>query len=163
MKRFQTNILGGAALALFVAYTAAAQLPRTRAPGGTDAPPAENGIPRDPHFPYAGLWTGTRTMPVGSDDIRLRFSVVDGNYAGAMLHPGGRIAPHHNLAASAAGLTWESPNSGGGTWVYNVRLAGPDSMVGTLVLRDPPPNLTPAPRGTMVLTRQPAPGSRRER
>ena len=73
-----------------------------------------------------------------------------------MIPPGGGIAPHNHLAASAAGLTWDSPTSGGGTWVYNVRLAGPDSMVGTLVLRDPPPSQTPAPTGTLVLTRQPA-------
>jgi hypothetical protein len=35
-------------------------------------------------------------------------------------------------------------------------------MIGTLVLRDPPPNLTPAPTGTMVLVRQQV-SSHRER
>lgn len=155
MKRFHIHRLVAATL-FVVAHAAAAQLPRTRSPGGPDAPAPTNGIPRDPHFPYAGLWSGTRTMPMGSDQIRFRFSVADGKYSGEMIHPGGGIAPHNHLSASAAGLTWDSPNSGGGTWVYNVRLAGPDSMVGTLVLRDPPPNLTPAPVGTLVLTRQPA-------
>ena len=70
-----------------------------------------------------------------------------------MLHPGGGRAPSNNLTQTADGLTWESPNSGGGTWVYHVRLAAQDSMVGTLVLRDAPPNLQPAPTGTLVLTR----------
>lgn len=156
MKRFHIHSLVAATLFVIAAQAAAAQLSRTRSPVGLDAPPPANGVPRDPHFPYAGLWSGTRTMPMGSDQIRCRFSVTDTKYSGEMIHPGGGIAPHNHLAASAAGLTWDLPNSGGGTWMYNVRLAGPDSMVGTLVLRDPPPGLTPAPTRTLVLTRQPA-------
>jgi hypothetical protein len=100
-------------------------------------------------------------MPVGSDEVTLRFTVVDGAYSGAMLFPGGGSAPHRQLVANSGGLTWESPNSGGGTWVYHVRLVAADSMTGALILRDPPPNLTPAPAGTMVLVRQ-APTARRE-
>ena len=141
------------------AHSAHAQLARTRSPGGGE-PSAGPGIPRDARFPYAGVWRGTRTMPVGSDEIRLRFTVTDEKYSGATIHPGGNTSPQNNLVATAAGLTWEQPNSGGGTWVFHVRLAGPDTMVGTLVLRDPPANLTPAPRGTMGLTRQPAQAGR---
>ena len=92
-------------------------------------------------------------MPIGSDGIRFDFTVVNDEYAGATIHPGGGRAPHQKLVASATGLTWEQPNSGGGTWVFKMRLAGPDSLVGTIVLRDPPPNLTPAPEGTIALTR----------
>ena len=95
-------------------------------------------------------------MPMGSDDISFRFTVTDGAYSGLTLHPGGAASPQNKLAMTAAGLTWEQPNSGGGTWVFNVRLAGPDSMVGTLVLRDAPANFNSAPKGRMVLTRQPA-------
>ena len=91
--------------------------------------------------------------PETSDEIRLQFTVAGGKYSGVMLHPGGGRAPDKNLAQTADGLTWESPNSGGGMWVYHVRLAAPDSLVGTIVLRDPPPTLQPAPKGTLVLTR----------
>ena len=142
-----------AALALVaVSQTTGAQLARTRDPSAAPMA-AGGGIPRDAHHPYAGMWTGVRTMPVGPGEIRLQFNVTDGTYSGALLFPNGGRAPHKNLTQTADGLTWESPNSGGGTWVYRVRLAAPDSMVGTLVLRDPPPNLQPAPKGTLVLRR----------
>jgi hypothetical protein len=155
MQRVNVNGLAAAMLILSIAQTAHAQLRRSGSPGGEQTPSAK-GVARDPRFPYAGLWSGTRTMTVGSDEISFQFSVADGAYSGVTLHRGGGTAPQQNLAATAAGLTWEQPNSGGGTWLFRVRLAGPDSMVGTLVLRDPPPNLTPAPTGTMILTRQPA-------
>ena len=139
-----------AVVALVQVPAISAQIPRTRNPA---AMPSDGGIPRDPEHPYAGMWAGAETMPVGRDEVRLQFTVADGRYSGAMLFPGGGRAPDRNLAQTADGLTWESPNSGGGTWVYHVRLAAPDSMVGTLVLRDAPPNLQPAPQGTLVLTR----------
>ena len=147
-------IFATVAMATVVAipHTTLAQLARTRDPNA--APMASGGaIPRDVRHPYAGLWSGTRTMPIGTDDVRFRFDAADGKYSGVMLHPGGGRAPSNNLTQTADGLTWESPNSGGGTWVYHVRLAAQDSMVGTLVLRDAPPNLQPAPTGTLVLTR----------
>jgi hypothetical protein len=135
-----------------IARPAHSQLARTRDPNAAPMP-SGGGIPRDPRHPYAGLWSGVRTMPRGAGEIRFQFTVPDGKYSGAMIMPDGGQAPHRNLAQTADGLTWESPNSGGGTWVYQVRLAAQDSMVGTLVLRDPPPNLQPAPQGTLVLTR----------
>lgn len=162
MRRSQLNVLLMIAPVLLAHPTLGAQLPRTRSPGTADAAPAESGIPRDPRFPYAGLWSGTRTMPVGSDDIQFKFSVNDGKYSGAIILPNGALTPDNNLVATAAGLTWEQRNSGGGTWVYNVRLVGPDSMVGSLVLRDAPPQFTPIPKGTLVLTRQ-GPLTRRAR
>jgi hypothetical protein len=143
-----------AALLAITASSAGAQL-RRRAAGGAGETRAEHGTPRDPRFPYAGLWSGTRVMPVGSDQIRLRFTVKDGKYLGVTIHPGGDEAPQINLTATAAGLRWEQPNSGGGTWIFNVRLASPDSLAGTLILRDAPANFTEIPSGTMALTRQP--------
>ena len=154
MRRCATGGLLAATFAL-TAPDADAQMARTPAPGAERAP--VDAAPRDPRFPYAGLWRGTRRMPVGEDEIGLRFSVTDGRYAGITLHPGGGTAPHHRLTATAAGLTWEQPNSGGGTWVFLVRLVAPDSLAGTLELRDPPPALTPAPRGTIGLARRTAP------
>jgi len=101
------------------------------------------------------MWAGIRTMPLGSDEIRLRFNFNNDAYDGAMLYPDGHRAPANNPTLTGDGLTWESPNSGGGMWVYRIHLASPDSMVGSLVLRDAPPNLRPAPEGTLVLKRQP--------
>ncbi len=137
-----------------------AQLPRRSASAG-DGPVAPRGGATHPRFPYAGLWAGTRTMPAGSDQVSFRFAVSAGkHYAGVTIHPDGSQAPQSNLAASARGLTWEQPNSGGGTWVYAVRLVSPDTMEGTLVLRDVPANFPNTPRGTLVLTRQPSDGAR---
>ena len=117
MRQIHVVGLVAAMLVVFAAHGAGAQ-ERRRSPGASDAMPAEHGIPRDARFPYAGLWSGTRIMPVGSDHIRFRFSVVDGKYSGVTIHPGGDQAPQENLTATAAGLTWEQPNSGGGTWVF---------------------------------------------
>lgn len=77
-------------------------------------------------------------MPRGTGEIAFRFSVVDGEYSGATVHADGGSVPHSHLTATAAGLVWEQPNSGGGTWVYTVRLVSADSMIGSLVLRDKP-------------------------
>ena len=143
------------AIALSIAPTAVhAQLARTRDPAAAGIATG-SGVPRDPQHPYAGLWAGVRTLPLGSDDFRLRYSVNNDRYDGVMLLPDGHRAPQKNLTMTADGLSWDSPNSGGGTWEYHAHLASPDSLVGTLVLRDAPPNLQPAPRGTIVLKRQP--------
>ena len=149
-----TRLLTLAVAVALVSGTAGAQLARTRDPSAAPTP-AGGGIPRDAQHPYAGMWSGVRTMPMGTGEIRFQFNAnaTEGTYSGAMLFPNGGRAPHQKLTQSADGLTWESPNSGGGTWVYHVRLAARDSMVGTLVLRDAPPNLQPAPKGTLVLTR----------
>ena len=147
---------------LLGAQISSAQIARTRAPNGEAPAAAASGIPRDARFPYAGLWRGTRIMPVGSDEVVLQFTNTDGTYSGAMIHPGGGRAPANSLSATASGLTWESPNSGGGMWVYHVRLVSPDSIEGTLVLRDAPPQFNPVPKGTMALTRQ-KPDARRDK
>ncbi len=161
MNRFVRHILIAAAFAATLATPGRAQLPRQSAAGGNGSSP-ERGRPRDSRFPYAGVWHGMRTMPVGQDEIQLHFSVDDGKYAGFLILPDGRPVPGNNLVANSGGITWELPNSGGGTWVYHVRLAGPDSLAGTLVLRDAPPNFNPAPRGTLILKRQPPAESRRK-
>lgn len=153
----------GAALVVCVSSNVSAQLRRSPAPGAGSPSAAPAGVPRDRAFPYAGVWRGLRTLPPGTDSLGMRLTVVDGKYVGVLLHPGGHTSPENHLTATAAGLTFDHPNSGGGTWTYHVRLAGPDSMVGTIVLRDAPPNLTPAPEGTMVFLRVAADGPSRER
>ena len=140
------------------AQIASAQIARTRTPY-RDAPSPVSGVPLDTRHPYAGLWRGTRHMPFGSDEIALRFTVTGRAYDGATVHPAGGFEVHRKLTASASGLSWEQPNSGGGTWVYHVRLVSPDSMEGTLVLRDAPSQFTTIPRGTLALTRESRPGA----
>src|SRR5215213_7872531 len=162
MKRISITSVLVAALMMLETQIARAQIARTRTPGGEPPAAAVSGIPRDTRFPYAGLWRGTRIMPVGSDEIGLQFTVTDGTYSDAEIHHGGGRAPAKSLSATASGLTWESPNSGGGTWVYHVRLVSPDSIEGTLFLRDAPPQFNPVPRGTMALARQ-KPDARRDK
>lgn len=142
-------------IALSIASSAGhAQLARTRDPAAAGLATG-GGIPRDPQHPYAGVWSGVRTLPPGSDEIRFRVSFNNDKYDGEMVHPDGHRAPQNHLALTADGLTWDSPNSGGGTWEYHVHLVSPDSMIGRLILRDAPPSLRPAPQGTLVLKRQP--------
>ena len=88
------------ALVVVAATTTSAQIARTRSPGNGETVPATGAIPRNPQFPYAGLWQGTRTMPLGSGDIVFRFSVVDSAYGGATLHPDGGAVAHRQLAST---------------------------------------------------------------
>lgn len=135
------------------AFDAAAQLPRTRSPNA-DAPPAPRGFPRQPEFPLAGLWRGARSLPPGTDTVTLLFTVDNGHLVGAMVYPRGLVVPHDKLTAQKNAMTWEQRNSGGGMWVYTVHLVGEDRMEGTVVLRDAPANLQPAPAGNVSLVRQ---------
>ena len=132
-----------------------AQEMRTRTPN-PNAPPPTAGIPRNSKFPYEGVWTGRRVMPMGSDELTLRLVVQGDKYLSIMLLPDGHPTPERPVTATSAGLVWDQANSGGGNWMYKVQLASPDSLVGTLVLNNAPPNLTPAPTGTIVLKRVPA-------
>ena len=154
MNRISAKHLLAAATVIASAQTSSAQIARTRIPNGEPSPSAATAIPRDPRFPYAGLWRGTRVMPVGRDDLVLQFTHTDGTYSGAMIFPNGGRAPAKSLSATGSGLTWESPNSGGGTWVYHIRLVSPDTIEGTLFLRDAPPQFNPVPKGTLSLARQ---------
>ena len=159
MNRLYAHLaFAGLALTATMPSTAWTQLRRSAAPSDGVAPAV--GIPRDSRHPYVGLWRGTRVMPIGRNEIGLRLTVDKEKYSGEIIHPDGSTAPQMKIVADANGLTWESPNSGGGTWVYHVRLVGPDSIAGTLVLRDAPPNFNPVPKGTLELKRQAAPSSR---
>ena len=142
------------ATALMLTSATHAHAQQRRSSGGGEPPPAGPSIPRDAKFPYAGEWQGVRSMPMGAGGFALRVTVIDGKYTGAMIMPDGGAIPGRNLKATAAGLTWESPNSGGGTWAYAVRLVSPDSIAGTLELRDAPPEFNPVPKGTLALSRK---------
>lgn len=130
-----------------------AQVARTRVPNG-ESPALPAPLPRQPGFPFAGLWRGARTLPPGVDTVTLLFTVDDGHYEGAMVYPRGLVVPHDKLTTSKDQLIWKQRNSGGGMWVYTVRLVDRDRMEGTVTLRDAPANLQPAPSGTVSLVRQ---------
>ena len=150
MKAFVAGYTLAIVMTFAAVGTATAQGTRRAAPGGEASAPAKAGVARDPRFPYAGFWKGLR---FGDDEIGFEFTVVGDRYSGQTLVGGGVVA-HERLVASAAGLRWEQPNNGGGSWLYTVRLAGPDSLVGTLKLQGGPPDLRPIPEGTLMLIRQ---------
>lgn len=141
-----------AALAMLFAGSAGAQEARMRMPN-PDAAPTPPGVPRNSQFPYEGAWEGRRIMPGGSDDVTIRFLVQNDKYLSSIAPANGRAEPERAAQATSAGLSWQQPNSGGGTWLYKVHFASPDSLVGTLVLTNAPANLTPAPAGTLSLRR----------
>ena len=136
-----------------LAFPAAAQVARSRAPDASAASlPAPT--PRRADFPFAGLWRGPRTLPPGTDTVTLLFTVEGRSYAGAMVYPRGLVVPHDKLSTTGDHLVWEQRNSGGGMWVYDVKLVAQDRIEGTVTLRDAPANLQPAPKGTIALVRQ---------
>ena len=94
-------------------------------------------------------------MPVGSDELHLRFTLENGAYLGQLVHHDGSATPAVRVSDGATGITWEMPNSGGGTWRYRMRLVSPDSIAGTLELLNPPAELMPAPKGTIAARRVP--------
>jgi hypothetical protein len=138
---------------LSLAPAARAQLPRSRAPG-SDAAPLPVATPRRADFPLAGLWRGPRTLPPGTDTVTLVFTVDGSRYDGATVYPDGAMIPHDKLTTTKAGAVWEYRNSGGGVWVYDVKLVGQDRLEGTVRLRDARASLQPPPTGKIALRRQ---------
>jgi hypothetical protein len=147
--------------------TTHAQMRRSAPPGdGARAPAAAEIV--DPalrkRFPFAGAWEGELTMQRGPGRnepraIAMVFTIADtsrGTYAGATINPGHGRAPHDSTRVERGELHWQQPNSGGGQWFYVVRLATPDSIVGTLALRDWPqlPAGEQPPVGDLVLRRR---------
>jgi hypothetical protein len=166
-----TSVLLAAALLILGAGAAAAQVRRSGGPppGGVPTTPP-GGIPRggaSARYPYAGAWDGSFSLSVGPGagrrvPIAVAFDVVDSArqaYAGATILPGDARAPHLETRVRDGEMRWTQANSGGGYWHYTARLATPDSIVGTLVLRDwpqLPPGERP-PAGTLALVRRRAP------
>jgi hypothetical protein len=152
MRISQRLLYAALAVTCFAAPTLA-QIARTREPNG-EPPRVSTATAWRADFPFAGLWRGTRILPPGTDTVTLLFTVDNGRYAGAMVYPRGLVVPHDKLTTTKDELIWEQRNSGGGMWVYTVRLAGRDRMEGTVTLRDAPTNLQPAPNGKIALVRQ---------
>lgn len=161
------TLAAAAALAVAIApERVSAQIRRSAGPDG--GPPAGPGIPRgmprSAQYPYAGVWNGTFQLTSGPIDrpipIVLVFSVADSakrTYTGVTIHPDGGRAPHAETSLTKGDIQWKQQNSGGGFWVYSGRFVTPDSLAGTVALRDWPqlPAGEKPPAGTFALTRRP--------
>lgn len=149
--------------AVAVAGAAHSQERRSSNPQAGNAPPL-TGTVMNRRFPFAGVWDGSRQME-GRDDahpIGMAFTVTDSAktiYTGALIMPDGGRIPFPQATVAHDTLTWRSPNSGGGTWVYTATLVGTDTLAGTLVLRDAPWEPATDPSGTFALVRR-RPGAR---
>jgi hypothetical protein len=67
--------------------------------------------------------------------LTMVFDVARDAYVGFTSMGASGRAPHRNTVADGRVLRWEQSNSGGGVWVYSVRLITPDSAAGTLTLK----------------------------
>jgi hypothetical protein len=121
-------------------------------------------MPRSERHPFAGVWDGAMTLVTESGDgLKVpRLLVIDvadsvrGTYTGATILPDNARAPHVETVVAKGEMHWKQPNSGGGFWVYAVRLVARDSLAGTVALEDWP-QLTPGqkpPSGTISLVRR---------
>jgi hypothetical protein len=122
------------------------------------APPA--GLPsiaRNPRFPFAGTWVGRRNIEANAMPVAFAINADNERYSSVMILPDNARVPLERTRLVGDTLVWESPNSGGGMWVYKAhRLAG-DTLVGTILLRDAPANFGPKPpSGKFSVVRQPA-------
>ena len=150
-RSFVALVLGAVAV---TASGSGAQQMRRRA-GGPPGDAHVTIIPANPHFPFAGTWGGTRTVEGNRDPVVIAVDVANGKYFGAIIHPDGSMAEHQHEHVEGNALTWDSPNSGGGTWVYRVKLVGPDSIAGTVALQGAPAIFGPKPpSGTVTLARR---------
>jgi hypothetical protein len=152
-----------AAVIAFAPGVAGAQLRRVPGPPPGDAPgtPPPASLPR---FPFVGSWAGSMTLTEGPRadhpvPLTIAWNVADTAtraYSGATIHPDDARVSHLETVVRGGEMRWKQPNSGGGFWVYSARLVSPDSIAGTVILRDWPqlsPG-APAPRGTFALARR---------
>ena len=151
MVRAAVVTLGLLTVALGAA-SAQERMARTRE--GSDAPVNRPIIPRAAKYPFQGTWVGTETLPEHTIPIMFEFESAKGRYAGRTVWPNGGVAPHSNTKVTGDALLWQMPNSGGGTWLYQLKRAAADSLVGTVELRDWPQG--PPVSGTLVLVRKAA-------
>ena len=77
-------------------------------------------------------------------------------YSGGTMLPNGERAPHVETTVTNGEMHWKMPNSGGGFWVYAVRLVSRDSISGTVALKDWPQLGAgeKAPSGVVTLVRR---------
>jgi hypothetical protein len=89
--------------------------------------------------------------------VAFAINAGDRGYSSVMILPDNAKVPLERTRLVGDTLVWESPNSGGGMWVYKARRVAADTLAGTVVLRDAPANFGPKPpSGTFNVVRQPA-------
>lgn len=142
--------------ALFVGFSQAGVAQLRRSTGG-DMPPIDlPSIERNPRMPFAGTWIGRRNIEEHASPIAFAIQTDKGAYSSVMILPDNSKVPLERTRLAGDTLVWESPNSGGGTWVYKARVSA-DTLVGTIILRDAPANFGPTPpAGKFSLVRQQA-------
>jgi hypothetical protein len=167
MQQPTVRALAFAVTALFVSIspkTLIGQVRRSADGNGGPPPEAPKGSPRNSRFPLAGVWDGTMSLVGGAGGDRevprtFVFVIADsakGQYDGVMVLPDNRRAPYAGTTFANGEIKWKMPNSGGGFWVYTAKLAGRDSLSGTVALVDWPqlPAGEKAPSGTLGLARR---------
>ena len=149
------------AVMLFATFAGAQERRRAPGPGEMPTPQPGDDAGSRARYPFSGVWRGSLTMTGDVPDagkpteIGMMFQITDTVarvYSGATLFPGNATSKHLKSTSTASGLQWEEKNSGPGFFVYTARLASPDSIVGTVTLRDG--NMPGAPKGTFVLVRR---------
>ncbi|MFN8579512.1 MAG: hypothetical protein U0163_00840 [Gemmatimonadaceae bacterium] len=154
-----------AVLVLCASHTALGQERRRASPppDGMRAGPVGTAV--NPRFPFAGTWSGTRTMLGQSPDagnavpIVMTFDVIDSMkvvYSGStMAGPRkGSGSPHLKSTVNEHTIEWEEKNIGAGYFAYSATLVTSDSIAGTVKLIGG--NLPGPPYGIFSLVRQPA-------
>ena len=144
-----------AVLLIASSHVAVAQLRRSA--GGDGAPAGLPSIAANPRFPFAGTWVGRRNIEENGMPVAFAIEADNGRYSSVMILPDNAKVPLERTRLVGDTLVWESPNSGGGMWVYKARRVAADTLVGTVVLRDAPANFGPKPpSGKFNVVRQPA-------
>jgi hypothetical protein len=147
-----------AVLLLSVAQTVSAQ-ERRRSPGG-EGGPALPFIEGNTSFPLSGSWAGTMTRTgVGSFPIAMNLEAEDGMYKRLTRVNAGQPAPKVFWKVTGKTIRWEE-ESALGVLVYSAQLVSPDSIAGTVTLRDGKPNDPGTAQGTFALARIKPPARR---
>lgn len=152
-------------LVLFGNPLAAQQRRRQGGDGLADRPSAPitiPEIPRDSARPLIGVWVGEfRPGIPGAEPAPYTVVIefLNGGYSGytfvgpSMVRP----APMRRPAATGQSITWEQPNSGGGTLVFEARLVDPNQLRGSLSFRGDWPKGESPPSATFSLQRRERP------
>ena len=145
---------------LLLATAQAVSAQERRRSGGAEGGPALPFIEGTARFPLSGSWAGIMARTgVGSFPIRWNLEAEDGMYKRLARLNAGQPAPEVFWKATAKTIRWEE-ESGLGVLVYSAQLVSPDSIAGTVTLRDGKPGDPATAQGTFALARIKSPARR---